>query len=478
MQKFPHSFVSSIAFCVLPLLVQADVLSWRNGGDGAYPKAQPPLDWESTDSTLWTTPFRESNASPILVDGKLFFTEEPTALVCVNSETGELLWRQNNSLLDLLGFSDEEIQAAKATIAESERLDKEIARKQYERRRLQHSESSATKEEIEKRRSELRDEYTELEKQREELRKNDPYGNAVLPVTHPSNGYCSYTPVSDGKKVFACFGSSAVVAFDLKGHRLWHRILDETDHSFGGSVSPLLIDGKLIVRFSDYVALDPQDGREIWRAPSRVNFGTPVAFELENKAYLFTSRGEVIRISDGRKLTEELVEIRSEDRNWAVFNSPVLVNDRLYTVRGVGGEEGDVYQFRIPDNTRDLEQHGLELVWRKDVRKRRYYASPLLIDGLLYLFSDNHWLMVLDADSGELVYEHRIEGMQGVAYPSLVRAGNLIFAGSESGQVAFFKPGRRYEEISRSEVPDYRSTPLFEGNRAYLRTLEDIRAIQ
>ena len=61
--------------------------------------------------------------------------------------------------------------------------------------------------------------------------------------------------------------------------------------------------------------------------------------------------------------------------------------------------------------------------------------------------------------------------------PILV-AGNLIFAGSEKGQIAFLKPSHRYEEVSRSKVVEYRSTPIFAGNRAYLRTLEDIRAIQ
>ncbi len=477
MTRLSLCLLLSLLYSTVPLFTQADVYSWRNGGDGAFPDAKPPLDWETAESTVWTASFAGSNASPILVKRKLFFTEEPTTLVCVTAKSGKLLWKRDNDLLNLMGLNEKEIEKAKATVTESERIKKAIAEKRYQSRRLGRSESSASGE-AKERRKKLGAEIKNLEQEREKLRQNDPYGSAVLPVTHPTNGYCSYTPVSDGKTIFTCFGSGTVVAYNLKGRRLWHKLLGDADHDWGGSVSPLLIDGKLIVKFSDYVALNPRNGEEIWRTPSRVNFGTPISFKLEDQTFLFTSRGEVIRLSDGRKLTDELIVIDNEDRYWTVFNSPVLLKDRLYTVRGVKGDDGHAYQFRIPETVRALEEQGLELIWRKDIRKQRYYASPLLVDELFYVLSDNHWLTVLEADSGELVYEHKIEDMGGVAYPSLVRAGDFIFAGSENGQVAFFKPGRNYVEVARGKVPEYRSTPVFVGDRAYIRTLEDIRAIQ
>jgi hypothetical protein len=85
---------------------------------------------------------------------------------------------------------------------------------------------------------------------------------------------------------------------------------------------------------------------------------------------------------------------------------------------------------------------------------------------------------VIEAESGDLVYEQKLQGMSGITYPSLVLAGEHIFAGSENGQVTFFKPGREYVEVSRSEIPAYRSTPIFVEDTVYLRTREDIRAIQ
>ncbi len=154
------------------------------------------------------------------------------------------------------------------------------------------------------------------------------------------------------------------------------------------------------------MALDPKSGAELWRTPSKTIFGTPIAFEVEEQGYLFTARGEVIRAKDGKKFGEELVKFRSKDRDWATFNSPILDGDRLYTVRGQNGTEGDVYQFRIPETVSELEQEGLKQVWHKEIRKSRYYASPIIVNDLLYLFTDTRWFMVLDKTSGELIYEN------------------------------------------------------------------------
>ena len=467
-----------VLLVALSVVTHADVRSWRNDGTGIYPDANPPLDWKSESITLWSTAFEESNANPILVANKLFFMEEPSSLVCVDSATGDVLWKRSNELLSLLGLTDEEVEAAKATMAESERLDKEIARKLYEMERLMRSRKNMSTEDFQRRNNEILNEYMELGEVKDRLSKNDPYGNTVTPAAHPSNGYTSYTPVSDGKHVFACLGTGAVVAYDLEGKRIWHAVLDDPDHIFGGSVSPILVDGKLIIRFADYVALEPSSGEELWRTPSKTVFGTPIAFYVEEQAYLFTPRGEVIRVKDGKKVGKELVKFRFKDIDWATFNSPILSGDRLYTVRGQNGMEGDVYQFRIPKTIRELERRGLKQVWHKEIRKSRYYASPLIVDGLLYLFTDTRWLIVLDAETGEQVYEHRLEHMKGISYPSLVLAGNQIFAGTENGQVTFFEPGQEYVEVARSEVAEFRTTPVFVDDTVYIRTKEGMRAIR
>src|SRR6185436_9028492 len=40
---------------------------------------------------------------------------------------------------------------------------------------------------------------------------------------HPKNGHASATPVADGRRVYASFGSNGLLAIDLDGKVVWHR---------------------------------------------------------------------------------------------------------------------------------------------------------------------------------------------------------------------------------------------------------------
>src|SRR5258708_33215753 len=55
--------------------------------------------------------------------------------------------------------------------------------------------------------------------------------------TQESNPYCAGTPATDGKQVFACFGSAGIYAYDFEGKETWHRDLGKLNHMFGNAVS-------------------------------------------------------------------------------------------------------------------------------------------------------------------------------------------------------------------------------------------------
>lgn len=297
------------------------------------------------------------------------------------------------------------------------------------------------------------------------------------PSAHDVNGYSSYTPVSDGKHVWACFGIGVVVCYDLEGKRVWHQRTDKPDHDWGGATSPTLVDGKLILRFGDYLALDPETGKEIWRTPTGgVNFNCPASFELEGQHFLYTSRGELLRASDGKKLPSQ--DFRTDAKPWCFFNTPSVIGKTIYCAHGCEGEQGDALAMAIPESVADLEKNGLKQLWHTQVDKNRYYSSPLVHDGIVYLISREYQMQGLDAATGELLFSEKVKGFTGTAYPSLTLAGDVIFVGAEDGNAAFLKPGRKYEELARTKVDPYRSTPIFDGDLCYLRTHDKLRAIR
>jgi len=87
--------------------------------------------------------------------------------------------------------------------------------------------------------------------------------------TQENNPYCSGTPATDGERVYACFGSAGVYAYDFAGKELWHRDLGKLSHMFGNAISPVLYGDLCFVNFGPdqktrLVALKKKSGEIAW----------------------------------------------------------------------------------------------------------------------------------------------------------------------------------------------------------------------
>jgi outer membrane protein assembly factor BamB len=137
----------------------------------------------------------------------------------------------------------------------------------------------------------------------------------------------SPSPVTDGKAVYALFGTGDIAAYDFAGQELWKRNLGADYGKFAimwiyGS-SPLLFEGKLYVQVlqrnpapDDYpgmagaggaresylLALDPATGKTLWkhvrptdaRMESMESYATPVPHVVGGKAQLLLVGGDVL----------------------------------------------------------------------------------------------------------------------------------------------------------------------------------------
>lgn len=474
---FLKTVCPTLAGFLLANLLQADIISWRNGGHGEYPGTTPPIHWDTQagENVRWEVPLEDfSNGSPILVEGKLFFNSEPSSLICADSASGEILWTRTNNYTDILELSPEQIKEIEETSALEAEMSKVISQKnRLYRRALRKAEKKAdpaTEEKLEQQRKELE----ELKAERQALLDSSDSGQYTLPITHKTNGYSSYTPVSDGQYIFTSYGIGVTAAYDLAGNKQWAKILEHTQGPFGGSTSPLLVEDKVIVYFSDYVALDKKTGDEIWRAKSGNHYGTPATFDLEQQTFIVTPNGQIIRASDGKELVNDLVE-----KTASPYNCPVVKEGIVYFVQGKENIHGTASAFKIPETVEALEKEGLQQIWKTEIPKNRYYASPVIDNGIVYYVSRQYELGAIDADTGEIIYEQKLEGLQRTtAYPSLTSIGGNIYLGSDGGTTIVFKPGRTFEEIARNASAPYRSSPIAVDDILYYRTLNSMLALQ
>jgi outer membrane protein assembly factor BamB len=100
-------------------------LGYRGDGTGRYPGASDPCrEWSEhaieagPDVNLrWKTPLGGFTMShPIVVGGKLITLEEPNRVVCLDAESGKLLWRRECDHLSL--FTSEQQERARALLAQ------------------------------------------------------------------------------------------------------------------------------------------------------------------------------------------------------------------------------------------------------------------------------------------------------------------------------------------------------------------------
>jgi outer membrane protein assembly factor BamB len=88
--------------------------------------------------------------------------------------------------------------------------------------------------------------------------------------TYPDNPPCSPSPVTDGRRVIAWFGSAGMYCYDFDGRELWRYGLGRQSHQWGYASSPVLHREWCFLNFgpgqgSFLIALDKRTGEAVWQ---------------------------------------------------------------------------------------------------------------------------------------------------------------------------------------------------------------------
>jgi outer membrane protein assembly factor BamB len=437
-----------------------ETIGWRTDGTGAYPNAQPPLEWSTTKNVVWCAPMPGYGVShPVPLGQRVFICSEPATLLCLNRDDGKIIWQKTSTYAEL-EIDPDVRQRTKVEQGEMAELGKKESAVRKEMDALQKSlkKDEATKEETEKKLQPFRKQIEELQKEKKKLTLAELYSQ---PGNHPAAGYSAPTPVTDGKEVFVAFGNGLVACYDLDGNRKWLKLIEHSNASFAHSGSPVLAGDKVLIHFTDLVALDRKTGSESWRLKLPTAHGTPLVTRIGDSEVVLTPRGAMARVRDGKLLTDKLGSCGA--------NSPILHNGIVYFVHG------NANAFRLPESLEEPVK--VPVVWTGKVQGGGYgFSSPVVYDGLLYSTNDKSLLTVLDVETGKLVYEQRLN-LRGDAYPSISLAGKNIYVSSDTGETVVLEPGREYKELSRNKLEPFRSSLVFDGKRVYVRTAKNLYCI-
>lgn len=299
---------------------------------------------------------------------------------------------------------------------------------------------------------------------------------------HNFNDFASTTPVVDEKAVYVAWSSgedTRVIALDHDGKALWDRSWAGFTSNHGSGASPVLIDGVLIVhtdalkdRKSFIYGINPTNGEQIW-VRERVTpetdkehitaYSSPIEAKSGNRitaAFLSTNHGWMgLDPKNG-----EVVWSLPKSYKFRSVGSMAESNGVLFASMGQGGGGKESAALKLNGSDKPDQVYALDA---KDGIS--YVTTPIIHDGLLYMFGDGGVLSCRDAATGEAIYQERAGA--GQFFSSPVLADGKIYCVSRDGLVVVVKAGRKFEKLAENKLDSGTSaTPAVANGRLYIRT--------
>jgi outer membrane protein assembly factor BamB len=310
---------------------------------------------------------------------------------------------------------------------------------------------------------------------------------------HTKASQANSTPVTDGRRVVAAFGSAGLlVAWDMAGKELWRADVGTLDsgwffdktYQWGHASSPIIHGSSVILQAdvqqgSFIAAWDLATGKPRWRTPRAdeiSTWGTPV----------------IVRTADGRdELVTNGTRIRGYDPatgalRWTLGpNSEVTVGTPvaghgLVFVTGGYPPVRPIYAIR-PGAKGDIslakdQSSSATIAWSNST-EGTYIPSPLVYRDHLITMNNNGVVTAYDARTGQRAFRGRI-GTGGTFSASPVVADGRLYAASEDGEVYVVNAADGLAPIAKNDMKEViMSTPAISDGLIVVRTLGHVYGI-
>ncbi|MBT5020223.1 PQQ-binding-like beta-propeller repeat protein [Planctomicrobium sp.] len=300
--------------------------------------------------------------------------------------------------------------------------------------------------------------------------------------THSTNPFSSASPCTDGKHVYAHFGSRGLYCYTMDGELVWKKTdfgKMESRNGFGEGSSPTIAGDKIIVPWdhqgASYItALNKLTGDSIWKTPREepTSWYTPLIIDHAGTEQVITN-GENYARSYDLETGEELW--RCSGQTQRPVASPLYYNGLVY----IGsGHRGSFLAAFDPSGRGDLKGTD-KVVWSVS-RDTPDIASPLVISDRLYFYKAKSGLLsCVDAATGKPFYTTaRIPELEYI-YASPVAAGGHLYLTDRSGTTVVIKDSEKLEIVATNSVGEtVDATPAPVDNQLFIRGAKHLFCIE
>ena len=307
----------------------------------------------------------------------------------------------------------------------------------------------------------------------------EPLGNGAS-----MNCYATPSSVIEPGRVYVHFGSFGTAALDTgNGRVLWKRD-DLPCRHYRGPASSLVLFENLVILTMDgvdqqyHVALDKKTGATVWRTDRSVAWNdedvpgqmardgdlrkahsTPLIVNTGDKSQMLSAGAKAAYGYDPRT-GRELWRVQYPD--WSAAPRPLFARGVAFIVTGLS--KGELLAVKTDGEGDVTDTH---VLWRLKTHVGKY-ASPILVDGLIYTAAAESFLTCLDAATGEVIWTERVGGKHAA---SPVYADGRLYFFSQEGKTTVLRPGRAYEVLATNQLEDgFMASPAVSGKAFFLRT--------
>lgn len=289
---------------------------------------------------------------------------------------------------------------------------------------------------------------------------------------HPEHGFASYSPITDGKLVWANFGSRGVHCYDMDGNHQWSVDLGRmtTRNAFGEGSSPALV-GDAVVVVMDHegesfiIALEKETGETIWRTnrDEGTSWSTPVTAKVNGDLQIIINATHRVRSYDAES-GDLIWECGGQTPN--AIPSPVVGFGKVFCTSGFRGSALQAIEL---GHTGDLSDSNA-ISWEVN-EATPYVPSPILYGDKVYVCrSNNAVISCYQAETGEANFvKQRLEGLNGI-YASPVGAANRVYFVGRNGTTQVLKLSSEFQVLATNILNDkFDASPAIVDDELFLK---------
>jgi len=481
----------------LGLVVQSSAANWPGfrgpHGDGVAEKEKCPTWFGPSSNLLWKAELPAGLSSPLVWKDQLFLTGangNSLTTICLDARSGKKRWEKSVAVEKLEPVHKANSHATSTPVTDGKAVyvyfgsfgllaydleGKEIWRKTLPVPKTFFNQGTGT--------SPIVDEdkllvFVQIGSDSHILAVKPADGSEIwkAPLPQFNNSYATPVAWHEGGKGFvgmACAGRFTAFALD-DGKEAWW----VDDLGFQACSTPVSADDQLFITAAGVQGeisniTPPPAFEEILKKYDSDHDGK-IAFEEIPADLLYTDR----QTSDGkgnmpvRQALSMFGGVKKEDK---------LDRDRWESIRSnLSGFRSGPMNRTVALAVRTGGKKNVtksNVVW-KETRGVPEVPSPLVWQGRLYLIRSGGILVCRDVQTGNLIYEERIDSPGGY-FASPVLADGRVYLASDRGTVTVVKAGDKLEVLARNELGDpILASPGIADNTLFLRSTKQLWAFK